>query len=94
MQSCDGPPGGVSTTKKDEMVITSLAFGPKPTVVEKTCSAVWSQACYHYSSAIAANLQWDTLKCVHGNVRESRNQTSRGGEVVRCSPHKLEKPSG
>ncbi|KAH8901476.1 class V chitinase Chi100 [Thozetella sp. PMI_491] len=74
VQSCVGPPGGVSTTQKDEMVITSLAFGAQPTVVEKTCSQKWSQACYHYSSAIAQNSQWDTLKCVHGNVKNPEDK--------------------
>jgi hypothetical protein len=69
LQSCVAAAGGASTTAKDDMVITSLAFGAKPTVVERECSKQWGQACYHYSSAIVQNPGWDELKCPHGNVR-------------------------
>ncbi|KAF4508203.1 hypothetical protein G6O67_004613 [Ophiocordyceps sinensis] len=59
--SCDRQ----SRTRTVEMVITSLVYAPnaKPTLVTKTCSKRWSQACYHYSSAIRENKQWSTLTC-------------------------------
>lgn len=69
VQSCVGPPGGASTTRMEETVITSLAFGAKTTVVERVCKTEWGQACYHYSSAIAQNPQWETLKCVRGGSK-------------------------
>lgn len=69
LQSCVAAAGGASTTTKKDLVITSLAFGAKPTTVSKVCSQQWSQACYHYSSAVANNPQWEVLQCVHGNVK-------------------------
>ncbi|MBE3044640.1 hypothetical protein IMZ48_19185 [Candidatus Bathyarchaeota archaeon] len=59
----------MSTTTKDDRVITSLGFGATPTTVSRECSSKWSQACYHYSSAIVQNPAWDSLPCVHGNVK-------------------------
>ncbi|KAK4210089.1 hypothetical protein QBC37DRAFT_449118, partial [Rhypophila decipiens] len=58
-------------------VITSLAFGAKPTTVEATCKKEWGQACYHYSSAIAQNPAWGTLKCAHGSI--SNKEIGRPG---------------
>ncbi|KAM7214665.1 hypothetical protein V8F06_009986 [Rhypophila decipiens] len=82
VQSCTGPPGGASTTTKQDHVITSLAFGAKPTTVEATtveatCKKEWGQACYHYSSAVAQNPAWGTLKCAHGSV--SNKEIGRPG---------------
>ncbi|KAK4118928.1 carbohydrate-binding module family 24 protein [Parathielavia appendiculata] len=72
-QSCTPDGNGGSTTTKTDMVITSLVFGPTPTTIEQVCSKAWSQACYHYSSAIAQNPQWGVLECVHGNVKNPEN---------------------
>ncbi|KAK4072464.1 CAZyme family GH18 and CBM24 [Trichoderma harzianum] len=60
IQSCVG-----DKTKTTEIVVTSLdyAANAKPTQVAKACDAAWSQACYHYSSAIRVNPQWATLTC-------------------------------
>ncbi|KAK4063449.1 CAZyme family GH18 and CBM24 [Trichoderma aggressivum f. europaeum] len=60
IQSCVG-----DKTKTTEIVVTSLdyAANAKPTQVAKHCDAAWSQACYHYSSAIQVNRQWATLTC-------------------------------
>lgn len=77
VQLCTGRPGGVSTTTKQDHVITSLVFGAKPTTVEATCKKQRGQACYHYSSAIAQNPAWGTLKCAHGSV--SNKETGRPG---------------
>ncbi|KAH6851101.1 glycoside hydrolase family 18 protein [Chaetomium sp. MPI-CAGE-AT-0009] len=69
LQSCVPDGSGGATTTKDDHIITSLLFGPTPTTIEAPCSTAWTQACYHYSSAIAQNPAWGTLKCVHGNVQ-------------------------
>ncbi|KAL7962511.1 hypothetical protein V8C34DRAFT_325324 [Trichoderma compactum] len=60
IQSCVG-----DKTKTTEIVVTSLdyAANAKPTQVAKHCDAAWSQACYHYSSAIQVNRQCATLTC-------------------------------
>ncbi|KAK1486753.1 hypothetical protein CCUS01_15083 [Colletotrichum cuscutae] len=52
-------------TRKNNLVVTSVVYAPnaKPTVVERECSQKWSQACFHYSSAIKVNPQWATLTC-------------------------------
>ncbi|KAK4233824.1 hypothetical protein C8A03DRAFT_47714 [Achaetomium macrosporum] len=68
LQSCVTDSNGDASTTKDDHIVTSLTFGPTPTTVEKVCSKAWTQAFYHYSSAIAQNSAWDTLKCVHGSV--------------------------
>ncbi|KAK3986114.1 hypothetical protein QBC44DRAFT_373421 [Cladorrhinum sp. PSN332] len=48
-----------------EVIITSLVYarGSKPTPVMVECQPQWSQACYHYQSAISVNPQWSTLTC-------------------------------
>ncbi|KAK2616534.1 hypothetical protein QQS21_000577 [Conoideocrella luteorostrata] len=56
--SCDND----KTVTKD-MVITSLKYGPAPTKVVKHCDKAYSQACFHYSSAISVSPQWSTLTC-------------------------------
>ena len=52
-------------TMTKEMIITSAAYAAdaKPTRVAKKCEGAWSQACYHYSSAIRVNKHWATLTC-------------------------------
>lgn len=50
-------------TQKSEMIITSIAYGAQPTQVAKACSTSWSQACFHYSSAISRHPSWATLTC-------------------------------
>ncbi|KAJ8121377.1 hypothetical protein ONZ43_g2151 [Nemania bipapillata] len=50
-------------TQKDEMIITSIAYGSRQTQVAKPCSKSWSQACFHYSSAVSRNPSWATLTC-------------------------------
>ncbi|KAB5562953.1 glycoside hydrolase family 18 protein [Coniochaeta sp. 2T2.1] len=85
VESCDGPPGGVSTTTRDDIIITSLSFGPKPTLVEKVWKSEWGQACYHYSSAIAQNPKWNTVKCPHGTV--SYDEKSRPGPTTWRNEH-------
>lgn len=61
VMSCDRN----AKTKTTEVIITSVnyAAGAKPTQVVKECSKAWSQACFHYSSAIRYNSQWSTLAC-------------------------------
>ncbi|KAI1772844.1 carbohydrate-binding module family 24 protein [Hypoxylon cercidicola] len=50
-------------TQKSEMIITSIAYGTRTTQVAGTCSQAWSQACFHYSSAISRHPAWSTLTC-------------------------------
>ncbi|KAI3537510.1 hypothetical protein CSPX01_10098 [Colletotrichum filicis] len=60
LQSCVN-----DATRRNDLVVTSVIYAPnaKPTLVEKECSQKWSQACFHYSSAIKVNPQWATLTC-------------------------------
>lgn len=60
MQSCVA-----DKTVKNEMIITSIVYAANaaPTQVTKHCDKAWSQACFHYSSAIRVNPQWATLTC-------------------------------
>lgn len=50
-------------TITQDWVVTSITYGPTPTAIAGHCSNKWSQACYHYSSAIRVNPQWATLTC-------------------------------
>ncbi|WQF85543.1 hypothetical protein CDEST_10557 [Colletotrichum destructivum] len=52
-------------TVRNELIITSAIYAPnaKPTLIAKECSQAWSQACFHYSSAIRVNPSWSTLTC-------------------------------
>lgn len=70
-QECVAVPGviGVSTTSKHHYVITGVEFGPTPTTVTMECEERFSQACYHYSSAIEHNPAWGAIKCPHGKVK-------------------------
>lgn len=54
---------GVVTTHN--YIITSLAYQANAPAlqVKATCSARWSQACYHYSSVIRENPNFSTLTC-------------------------------
>lgn len=58
-RSCDRQ----DRTTTDEWVVTSITYGPTPTAIAVHCSEKWTQACYHYSSAIRVNPQWATLTC-------------------------------
>lgn len=53
------------TTVRRELVVTSLYYAANaaPTPMGKECRAAFSQACYHYRSAIRVNPQWATLTC-------------------------------
>lgn len=66
-QSCVPNPAtkNVMTTTKVEMIITSISWvaNAAPTLVKATCSKSWSQACFHYSSAMRVSPQWSTLTC-------------------------------
>lgn len=68
-QSCVG-----STTEKNEMVITSLVYaaGASATAIRPNCPAQYSQACFHYSSAIREHPQWSTLTCPDAAATVSR----------------------
>lgn len=50
-------------TEKSEMIVTSIMYGAQKTQVAKPCSESWTQACFHYSSAISRNPSWSTLTC-------------------------------
>ncbi|KAI1840734.1 hypothetical protein JX266_013079 [Neoarthrinium moseri] len=53
------------STVTHEFKITSLSYSAnaKPTLINATCKKEWSQACYHYSSAISVQPAWKTLTC-------------------------------
>lgn len=73
-QSCVG-----DKTQKDELVITSVVYaaGAVKTQVAKTCDQSWSQACFHYSSAIRVNPSWATLVCPPEAAITSRGKQKR-----------------
>lgn len=52
-------------TKITELIITSISYEPnaKATPVIKHCDKAWSQACFHYSSAVRVNPHWETITC-------------------------------
>ena len=87
LQSCVAAAGDSSTTTKSDYVITSLQFGATPTTVAKPCERKHSQACFHYSSAIARNPQWEVLPCVHGHVKNPENNRP-GTEAWEKEHHK------
>lgn len=76
-QSCVAAGGGTSTTMKEVKVVTSVVFGPTPTIVELTCKKEWGQACYAISSAVAHNNQWAAIPCVNGKSKQ--DEDSRPG---------------
>ncbi len=81
-----GVVGGPSTTTKNDYIITTLAFGAKPTVVEAVFKKKHSQAWFHYSSAIANNPQWDSLKCPHGKAKNP-DENRRAVEKWKSAHH-------
>lgn len=54
---------GVLTTHKYTITSISWQANPQPLQVKATCSAKWTQACYHYSSVIRENPSFSTLTC-------------------------------
>lgn len=69
-------------TQKDELVITSVHYAANaaPTQIAMECSKRWSQACFHYSSAISVHRHWATLTCPPEAATSSRSRTQ--GPVV------------
>jgi len=59
---------GVLTLTRHESIITSLAFGPRPTTIHGVCKREHEQACYHYSSAILQQTTWAEIRCPHGQA--------------------------
>ncbi|KAI1804250.1 carbohydrate-binding module family 24 protein [Daldinia bambusicola] len=52
-------------TQKEDMVITSVIYAaaaPANQII-RNCDKAWSQACFHYSSAIRVNPSWKTITC-------------------------------
>jgi hypothetical protein len=49
----------------NDVVVTSVVYKPNPTATTftATCSAKWTQACYHYSSVIRNHKDWAVLTC-------------------------------
>ncbi|KAI8262413.1 hypothetical protein K4K56_005864 [Colletotrichum sp. SAR 10_98] len=66
-----------SKTQKEELIITSLTYGARATQVQATCSAQWSQACYHYSSVISNNQAWATLTCPQAAATTAHRQDAQ-----------------
>jgi hypothetical protein len=56
--------------------------------VQKTCSKKWSQACYHYSSAISRNPSWSTMSC-HTDAATTAYRRTYSGSLVTPSKHTL-----
>jgi hypothetical protein len=52
-------------TETTELILTSIVYAAAATAtqVAVVCQQAWSQACFHYSSAIRVNTQWATLTC-------------------------------
>lgn len=66
-------------TVKEEMIITSLVYAANAvaTQVQTHCDKAWSQACFHYSSAIRVNPQWATLTCPPSAATTAHRQNGR-----------------
>lgn len=52
-------------TMRNESILTSLIYATnaQPTQIRATCDKEYSQACYHYSSAIRNNPSWAAIQC-------------------------------
>lgn len=76
-------------TVKSEMIITSLtcASNAEPTKVAKHCEKLWSQACFHYSSAIQVNPQWATLTCPT-EAASTKHRLQAGATATWSSQHR------
>ncbi|KAF4506259.1 hypothetical protein G6O67_006362 [Ophiocordyceps sinensis] len=64
-----------------EYIITSLSYPATPASlpVTKLCHKAHSQACFHYSSAMANNAQWATLTCpAHRENYDYKKPYSKG----------------
>ncbi|KAK2036421.1 glycoside hydrolase family 18 protein [Colletotrichum somersetense] len=70
-----------SQTQKEEIIVTSLTYGARATQVKATCSAAWSQACYHYSSVIRNNQAWATLTCPQAAATTAHRQDAKATDV-------------
>ncbi|KAI0007293.1 hypothetical protein F4779DRAFT_619740 [Xylariaceae sp. FL0662B] len=73
---------GATTTHK--YIITSLSYAAnaQATQVQATCSKRWSQACYHYSSAIREHQAWSTLTCPQEAATKTRSRINAGATGV------------
>lgn len=71
------------STRKENMVITSLAFAPNavPVQFKATCSQENSQACYHYSSVIRNHPSWSTLTCDEENATIKHRLDAKATDV-------------
>ena len=73
-------------TKTTEMVITSIIYAPnaQATQIGKPCSKQWSQACYHYSSAISASscLGDADMRSRSGHNLQGARKSGSGNEHV------------
>ena len=78
IQSCDK-----DKTIVTEMVVTTLTYAPnaRATQVTGTCGDAFTQACYHYSSAIRVNPQWATLTCPPEAATTSHRDGGRATDV-------------
>lgn len=83
-QTCVG-----TETVKNDMVITSIAYAPnaKPLQVKGHCENKWSQACYHYSSAIRLHPQWSTITCPEEAATE-KHRKDASAVVTWSAQHK------
>ncbi|KAH8585563.1 glycoside hydrolase family 18 protein [Bisporella sp. PMI_857] len=73
------------TTTMSEWIITSLTYAPNatPTKIAKKCDAIWNQACWHYSSAIRNNPNWQTLTCPPSAATTSKDKNVVTRKVVK-----------
>lgn len=71
-------------TQTEMLVITSVIYAAnaQPTQIGGRCSKKWSQACYHYSSAIQHNPAWATLTCVQDAATTSKKREKKGGKAT------------
>lgn len=85
VQSCSA-----DMTVRKEMIITSIVYAANaaPTEVKKECDQAWSQACFHYSSAIRVNPQWATLTCPPSAGTASRPRPTLRATDVWSRQHK------
>jgi hypothetical protein len=77
-----------------DKIAVSLVYGATatPTQIGKVCEARWTQACYHYSSAIRAQaargVNWATLTCVPEAATTKKDRGKGKATKVWSDQHK------
>ncbi|KAM5349053.1 hypothetical protein ACJ41O_008876 [Fusarium nematophilum] len=71
-----------------DLAVTKMTYGPNAQAlpVTRLCSSAWSQACFHYSSAVSNNPHWATLTCVQ-EAASTKYSTGAHATMTWASEH-------